>query len=264
MKFRIMSDLHLNCVNGNWYPPLLKDDKETCLLLAGDIWEGTKSIIFKEGEKDEVKWLHSVCNHFKYVVMIFGNHSFWGEHLQYLYNKFIRCCEEHDIPDNFYLLQNDHVMIQDVKVIGSTLWTDFNKNDPISIYDASQFMNDYKYIRSGLSYIKVKPEDILLEHIRSIKFIEKELTDWNGKSIVITHHAPSFKSGSKIWSDGHEYYCSDLSELILDYKPNFWIHGHVHEDFDYMIGDTRIICNPLGYPGESGSKYFNPYFSIKI
>ncbi len=26
-----------------------------------------------------------------------------------------------------------------------------------------------------------------------------------------------------------------------------WTHGHTHEDFDYMIGTTRVFCNPRGY-----------------
>ena len=43
---------------------------------------------------------------------------------------------------------------------------------------------------------------------------------------------------------------SDLSEFILD-RPGIklWTHGHTHENFDYMIGSTRIVCNPRGYDG---------------
>ena len=37
-------------------------------------------------------------------------------------------------------------------------------------------------------------------------------------------------------------------EFILDYPQiKLWTHGHTHEDFDYMIGSTRIVCNPRGY-----------------
>ena len=45
-------------------------------------------------------------------------------------------------------------------------------------------------------------------------------------------------------------YHSDLSEFILD-RPGIklWTHGHTHELFDYMIGSTRIVCNPRGYDG---------------
>ena len=48
-------------------------------------------------------------------------------------------------------------------------------------------------------------------------------------------------------------YSSDLSEFILD-RPQIklWTHGHTHDTFDYMIGTTRIVCNPRGYDGYEG------------
>jgi hypothetical protein len=43
-------------------------------------------------------------------------------------------------------------------------------------------------------------------------------------------------------------YHSDLSELILSNPQiKLWTHGHTHELFDYMIGSTRVVCNPRGY-----------------
>jgi hypothetical protein len=43
-------------------------------------------------------------------------------------------------------------------------------------------------------------------------------------------------------------YSSDLSEFILD-RPQIkvWTHGHTHDKYDYMVGSTRVICNPRGY-----------------
>ena len=40
----------------------------------------------------------------------------------------------------------------------------------------------------------------------------------------------------------------EFLNLILKY-PNIklWCHGHIHQSKDYMIGNTRIICNPRGY-----------------
>jgi hypothetical protein len=28
-----------------------------------------------------------------------------------------------------------------------------------------------------------------------------------------------------------------------------WTHGHTHDPFDYMVGKTRVVCNPRGYAG---------------
>jgi hypothetical protein len=35
----------------------------------------------------------------------------------------------------------------------------------------------------------------------------------------------------------------DHPEIVL------WTHGHMHDPFDYMIGSTRVVCNPRGYLG---------------
>ena len=49
-------------------------------------------------------------------------------------------------------------------------------------------------------------------------------------------------------------FANDLEKQILNMKkpPKLWIHGHTHDDFDYMIGDTRVICHPRGYKNERG------------
>jgi hypothetical protein len=61
-------------------------------------------------------------------------------------------------------------------------------------------------------------------------------------------------------------YSSDLSDLILDHPQiKFWTHGHTHDQFDYMIGSTRVVCNPRGYKGyEESAEYFDPTFGFEI
>jgi hypothetical protein len=45
-------------------------------------------------------------------------------------------------------------------------------------------------------------------------------------------------------------YHSDLSEIMLDNTHiKLWTHGHTHHCFDYVIGETRVVCNPRGYDG---------------
>jgi hypothetical protein len=73
------------------------------------------------------------------------------------------------------------------------------------------------------------------------------------KVVVVGHHAPSKASTHPRYR--HETlmntaYSSDLTEFMLN-NPNIklWTHGHTHEDFDYMVGSTRVFCNPRGYDG---------------
>ena len=60
-------------------------------------------------------------------------------------------------------------------------------------------------------------------------------------------------------------YYSDLSEFILDHPQiKLWTHGHMHNPFDYMIGDTRIVCNPRGYEGYEPDSGWNPNIVLEI
>jgi hypothetical protein len=87
--------------------------------------------------------------------------------------------------------------------------------------------------------------------------------------VVVTHHAPSKASIKPRYQGDHLMnggYSSDLSEFILD-NPQIkvWTHGHTHDHFDYMIGSTRILCNPRGYAGyEERSQEFDPGFGFDI
>jgi hypothetical protein len=89
------------------------------------------------------------------------------------------------------------------------------------------------------------------------------------KVVVVTHHSPSKASikpkyaGDNLMNGA---YSSDLSEFILDNPQiKLWTHGHTHDVFDYMIGGTRIVCNPRGYKGyEERAEEFDPTFSVEV
>jgi predicted phosphodiesterase len=80
--------------------------------------------------------------------------------------------------------------------------------------------------------------------------------------------APSFASVNKKYA--HEKtmngaYASDLSEFILDNENiKVWVHGHMHDPVDYMIGDTRVVSNPRGYIGHEDTSGFNPDFYFEV
>ena len=159
--------------------------------------------------------------------------------------------------DGVDFLQNESLVIKDTLFIGATLWTDFNfsHNKILSMFNAQYKMNDYLLI-SGKNG-KITSDEILAEHLLSKSFIEHELKNTNLKTCVVTHHAPYWDG---ILSDQEEHYCdyytSNLRRLIIDHKPNLWLHGHMHSPVDYMIADTRIKSNPRGRGND------NPLFNI--
>lgn len=74
----------------------------------------------------------------------------------------------------------------------------------------------------------------------------------------MTHFSPSRKSIEDRFRNDHAinpYFCNNMDERILDSDKKLWIHGHVHSRWEYMIGDCRVVANPLGYPGEISERF---------
>jgi predicted phosphodiesterase len=104
---------------------------------------------------------------------------------------------------------------------------------------------------------KFAPEDSVVDHKAMLQFIKESIESrpdmpW----VVVGHHAPSKLSTKPQYEKDvmvNGAYSSDLSEFILDHPQiKVWTHGHTHHPFDYMIGSTRIVCNPRGYDGYEG------------
>ncbi|HEX7883576.1 MAG TPA: hypothetical protein VF499_12660 [Afipia sp.] len=148
-----------------------------------------------------------------------------------------------------------------MRLVGSTLWSDFSARPAYmsfdaAVRDAARGMNDYRLIKvePGRSRDVLRPRDTINAHKRSRAFIERllgEPTDCS-ETVVISHHAPSYRSlmsRGLAFSDLDYCYASNLEALMHGpHAPSVWIHGHIHASRDYRIGDTRVIANPRGYP----------------
>ena len=172
---------------------------------------------------------------------------------------------------NLYILDKDSVILNGVIFVGGTLWTDMNKEDPVTMMQIRGYMNDYRTINNsarvshfrdadGNSHSRVArmiPEDTVDDHKQTLEAIKKAI-DMNKdrKIVVVGHHAPSKQSTKPQYERDvivNGAYSSDLSEFILDNPQiKLWTHGHTHDVFDYMIGSTRVLCNPRGYINYEG------------
>lgn len=191
------------------------------------------------------------------VVAVAGNHDFYGHaHGERL--KQLR-----DLPIHF--LEDSSAVVGGVIFVGGTLWTDYG-NDPVAAEAARRGMNDHRYI----SWQKEPWQRFLPSHGTGIHndttaYLEAEFShERSAPLVVVTHHAPSSRSVHPRYSGQvlNRAYYSGLDDLVAASEADLWVHGHVHSNFDYVIGDTRVVCNPHGYPGENAD--FNPSLLIEV
>lgn len=261
MKLRLLSDLHLEM--GKYKIPILPDDKNTVLILAGDVG------LF-ELHHTYVDFIQDVSNRFRHVIYIPGNHEYYRGYFPYSENEAVELMSH--IPNLSFGSEID-ITIDDIGFVCSTLWSDFEKGDAFSMFHSKNGMNDFHVIRTGPPDQKWKrklnPEDILKFFNKTVNefiipAIEAHQTE-DRKVVVITHHAPSERSIAPMYKGGkcNGAFASNLDNIINKYQPAFWLHGHTHTSFDYKIGDTQIVCNPVGYPHERNPE-FKPELVLEV
>lgn len=284
MKIKLVSDLHLE-----FSDCFIKND-EGCdvLILGGDIMIAEElhdhpgfdfnpyshGAFADLGRKQQRvarfrDFLKRCSFQFPHTVYVAGNHEFYHgkfyKGIQYLRDE----CAKYT---NVHFLEKDCVKIDDVTFVGGTLWTDMNKGDPLTLHAVRDMMNDFRIIKNDQKgYTNLKPADVAIRHRETLQYIRSVIAERHDeKFVVVGHHSPSHQSIHPQYV--HETlmngaYHSDLSEFILDHPQiKLWTHGHTHHCFDYMIGETRIVCNPRGYEndGYSEDTGWNPNIILEV
>lgn len=257
MKIKLLSDLHNEF--GLFELNLDEHSKDTVLVLAGDI------DVWGRNKERYIKFLEDVSKGFYHVVFIAGNHEFYDN------GDITRDCDDmkgwSNGYDNIHFLENNHVEIDDVVFIGTTLWTDMNKGNIEVANVAKCGMNDFRqiYIHGELFSPMVWMALNAFARGYIIRVLEKFI---NKTCVVITHHAPSEKSLSTIYRGAGSInfaYINTLLDCVIDkFQPAFWFHGHTHVSFDYNIGETRVVCNPRGYCGYEENPKFDPTMILEL
>ena len=264
MKIALASDLHLEFETIT----LPNTEGAKVLILSGDICvahslhdhpanKPVPADAMKPGRNQGAavkyrEFFHHVSMEYDHVIYVTGNHEFY--HGRYP-DAYTWLDEEMKAYPNIHFLDMDSVEIDDVTFVGGTLWTDMNKNDPTTMHMIEGMMNDFRIIRnSQRNYARFSPLDTVIHHKATLAYIKKVVeTEPAKKYVVVGHHAPTplsihEKYKTQFYMNGG--YHSDLSEFILDHPQiALWTHGHMHDPVDYMMGETRIVCNPRGYKG---------------
>ena len=251
MKFQLFSDLHLEM--GDYFIP--PDSDADVIILAGDINTGLKGLqyavkLIKRFDKD--------------VIYVPGNHEFYRHDIGLLRQEMRLFAKP---SPRLHLLDNDEITLKGVRFIGSTLWTDYaldGRFDKQKTMDfISFYLNDHRFIKYGENRFTAK--DALLLHQKAKSYLHEKLKEpFEGKTIVVTHHAPSLichhpgfdmdEMAAAFVSD-----CDDFLQFA-----NVWCFGHTHANVDRYFNGCRLVSNQKGYFRERMPQVFRQDLTIFV
>jgi Icc-related predicted phosphoesterase len=275
MKIALCSDVHLE------FGPLELKNTENAdvLILSGDIcvardlMENDPYKIVDFGKSSRYHEFFSNCaREFCHVIYVAGNHEHYHGDFKYTISDLKKRL---GYITNLHVLDKEIFVLDDITFIGGTLWTDMNKEDPLTLHGIRRMMNDFRCVENSNRVVNYKtfddpenlekptfrtrsatfsPEDAVEDHRKMLGYIKTVVAERpDDKFVVVGHHTPSHFSCHPKYKDDQLMnggYHSDLIDFIMD-RPQIklWTHGHTHEEFDYPIGETRVVCNPRGYIG---------------
>jgi len=233
LRLRVLSDLHLEI--SDFSPPAADCD---AVVLAGDIHQGTAGLT----------WARRVFGKLP-ILYVPGNHEYYGRDWNRLAGDMARVARDQDI----HLLDRGSVTLDGVRILGCTLWTDFDlfgadrREEAMAMVGRTLF--DYRYIESQGQ--RIVPEQTRQRHLVDRAWLEAELAGTSSRAaratVVITHMVPSQRSTAEryLTSTVSAGFASHLDAMVS--RANLWIHGHTHDSYDYDLDGCRVVCNPRGY-----------------
>lgn len=227
MLINYFSDVHLEF--GEQQPPNTDAD---IIVAAGDIG------VFTQG----VEWLKNLK---KPVIYVAGNHEFYGNEYHHVMATLKAECQ----GSNIQFLDKQQYLFQGIRFLGCTLWADLFIEGGEKAEAIGKTLNDFRKIQ--FKDKQYNPVEFSQLHHEAKQWLAEQLAiPYPGKTIVVTHHAPTEWS----WNDAPHAlkkmaYCNDLKPLFHEYEITAWFHGHVHNLGDYRIAGARILSNTRGYHG---------------
>lgn len=224
MKVFICSDLHTEFLQPIEQWGMFKKFPDVDgLIIAGDL--STKKYL-----ADNIAYL---CNKYENVIYVAGNHEMYNSSFSEIESLLSKIK-----LSNFHWLNDSTCTINGTKFLGGTLWF---RDDPLNQL--------YERQLSDFSYIEDFRNEVYKRNKKTIGVLTKQMDE---NIVVVTHHLPSYKSVNEKYKGDqlNRFFVCDMENLVLKKQPKIWIHGHSHDSCEYMIGNTRIICNPKGYPQE--------------
>jgi predicted phosphodiesterase len=240
-----MSDLHLE-MHADRGAELIRELDPTgvdVLVLAGDV---TMARSYEDLE-DVFKPLARKYRHILYVP---GNHEYYRSSPKQVAGNLAKLMRE--IPE-VVIPENGAVLIAGQRFVGGTMWFPRDSMGELN----KRFMNDFSLIQDFEPWV----------YDQNIAFEKVVATEVEASDVVVTHHLPAPQSVAPRFalSALNAFFLSDMTSYLRKFQPKLWIHGHTHDRCDYMIDNTRVVANPLGYPNELRSlRAFEPAFHVEV
>jgi predicted phosphodiesterase len=245
MKIQVMSDLHLE-MHADGGAELIRELDPTgvdVLVLAGDItmaryYESLASVF----EPLAIKYRH--------ILYVPGNHEYYKSSPKQVARNLAKLAKE--VP-HVVIPQNEITVIAGQRFIAGTMWF---RPDPLGDLN-KRFMHDFALIQDFEPWV----------YDQNAAFEKVLATHAEASDVVVTHHLPALESVPPRFarSATNAYFVSDATSYIREHQPKLWIHGHTHDRCDYMLGETRVVANPLGYPNEIKSlEAFDAAFHVQV
>lgn len=250
MRLHVLSDLHLE--HAPFTVPAVDAD---AVILAGDVAPGTRGIEWMRRQLDG-----------RPILYVAGNHEFYGHDLPGLTQRLRDAARGSGV----HVLENDAVVIEGVRFLGCSLWSDFDfagaENRANSMRICERLVNDYKQIRASDPDRLLTPHDTRDLHVASRAWLETALAaPHDGPTVVITHHAPLVRDAPEnpVLAAIGGAFASDLSELMGGEHATLWVFGHIHRTVDTEVNGTRVLSNQRGYPHETVAG-FDPGLVVEV
>jgi predicted phosphodiesterase len=245
MKLQIMSDLHFE-MHADGGAELIRELDPTgvdVLVLAGDItmardYSNLESV-FKP-----------LARKYRHILYVPGNHEYYKSSPKEVARNLAKLTKE--FPE-VAIPENDTLVIAGQRFIAGTMW--FRPNPTAE--PVKRFMHDFSLIQDFEPWV----------YEQNAAFEKALITHVKADDVVVTHHLPAFDSVPARFARSaiNAFFVCDMAAHLRERQPKLWIHGHSHDRCDYVLGKTRVIANPLGYPNELRSlEAFEPAFGVTV
>jgi len=257
LQIQIVSDLHIELYDEWKDLDFLIEPQAPILALLGDIGYACTHQL-----RD---FLHSQCDRFEKVLLLAGNHEYYNQRgtVYSMIEQLNWLRKVSSERPNLHFMEKESIILNGVTVLGTTLWSNIPKN---RLKMAENSMNDYNLSYNhgpGESIRKLKAKETHAMYQESIYWLESELQKAKKKDhkvVVLTHHTPMLTGTSDPRHKDSDLTCcfsSDLKNFLIESSPNLvvWACGHTHYNFDFMVGDVRLVSNQRGYKMNPKSEY---------